>query len=278
MLRNRYTGVLILITIIIFMIMGLSTLKRPKVNVIEDTLGVIVTPVQKVFNNIGFFFRDTFQFVSEVKTLKQENDKLLIKIDELEKNQRELQDLKDENQRLREMLQLKDTLKDYEIIGAQVIAKVPGNWFSSFTIDKGTADGLQKNCTVMTSKGLVGHISEIGTNWSKVVSIIDGNGSASCLVVRTRDSAVVKGDLVLQNEGLCKMSYIAKDADVIAGDEVETSGLGGVFPKGMLIGKIREINSTPHEVFKYAVVEPVVDFKRIHEVFVVKNYKGLSEQ
>lgn len=251
--------------------MGISATNRPTVTLFEDVVGVVVSPIQKIFFSIGKNAQNFIQFITEIKTLKQQNERYLREIDELKEENRKLQALKDENERLREMLGLKDRFDKFEIIGAQIIAKEPGNWFNVFTIDKGTADGLQKNSAVITSKGLVGHIYEIGINRAKVISVIDSNSAVSGLIVRTRDIAVVKGDLTLQKDGLCKMSYISKDADIIPGDLIETSGLGGIYPKGLLIGKIKATKKEPYEISKYAIVEPVVDFKRLEEVFVIKN-------
>ncbi|MBZ4645008.1 MAG: rod shape-determining protein MreC [Petroclostridium sp.] len=276
-LRNKYIIALILITLVIFVLMAMSVTGRSNATFVEDMVGVIVSPIQKVFFSIGKNIENSIQFIAEIKTLKQQNEKLLAEIDELKETNRKLQDLKAENERLREMLGLKERFDKFEIIGAQIIAKEPGNWFSVFTIDKGTNDGLEKNSAVITSKGLVGHIYDVGINRAKVISIIDSNSSVSGLMVRTRDIAVVKGDLALQKEGLCKMSYISKDADVIKEDLIETSGLGGIYPKGLLIGKIKEIKQEPHEISKYAIVEPAVDFKRLEQVFVIKNTGAVSE-
>ncbi|WHH61053.1 rod shape-determining protein MreC [Petroclostridium sp. X23] len=276
-IRNKYIIALILTTIAIFVFMGMSTAERQKAFFLEDIVGVVVSPIQKVFFSIGKNIESSIKFLSEIKTLKQQNEMLLSEVDELKETNRKLQDLRAENERLREMLGLKERFDKFEIVGAQIIAKEPGNWFNVFTIDKGTADGLEKNCAVISSKGLVGYVFDIGLNRAKVISVIDSNSSVSSLIVRTRDIAVVKGDLTLQKEGLAKMNYIDKDADIIKGDLIETSGLGGIFPKGLLVGKIKEVGKEPYEISKYAVIEPAVDFQRLEQVFVIKNTKALLE-
>ncbi|NLY43653.1 MAG: rod shape-determining protein MreC [Clostridiaceae bacterium] len=270
-MKNKYVVALISATLLLFILMAASAVGRPEVAFIGDAMGAVVTPVQKFFYGIGARIEDSIEFFTEIKTLKEQNEKLLAEIDKLREENRKLQDLKDENDRLRDMLGLKERFGQFDIVGAQVIAKEPGNWFQVFTIDKGTKDGLEKNDVVITNKGVVGHIYEIHANSSKVISIIDHDSSVSALVVRTRDTAVVKGDLVLQNDGLCKMSYIPKDAGIMEGDLIETSGLGGIYPKGLLIGKIKEIDKEPHEISKYAIIEPAVDFKRLEQVFVIRN-------
>ena len=267
-LKNKYVLSLIFATALIFIGIAISA-NRDRATFVDNTVGNVMSPVQKVFFNIGSKIEDFVQFVAEIRTLSQENEKLRQEIEILREENRKLEPLKEENQRLREMIGLKDQFEQFNVVGAQIIAKGPGNWFSTFTIDKGTNDGLNKNDVAITNQGVVGHIFEIGTNWAKVVSIIDANGAVSGLVMRTRDIAMVKGDVVLQNEGLCKMVQIPNDADVIVNDKIETSGLGGIYPKGLLIGTIIDIKQEAHEISKYAVVKPSVDFKRLEEVLII---------
>lgn len=269
-LKNKYVVGLILTTLVIFVMMGASAGDRTRPTFIEDAVSAIVSPIQKAFFNIGKSIENSIRFISEIKTLKQHNEELVKRLDELKEENRQLRALKNENMRLREMLGLKQKFDDFDIVGAQIIGKEPGNWFNVFTIDKGTADGLENKCAVITSKGLVGYIYDIRSNSAKVMSIIDSDSAVSALLVRTRDIAVVKGDLQLQHEALCKMTYISEEADIVVGDSIITSGLGGIYPKGLLIGKVKQILKEPHEIAQYAIIEPEVDFKRLEEVFVIK--------
>lgn len=267
-IKNKYIIGLILATILIFIGIAISA-NRDNTTFINNTVGNVMSPIQKLFFNIGSKIEDFVQYIAEIRRLSQENENLRKEIEILREENRKLEPLKDENQRLREMVGLKDQFAQFHFIGAQVIAKDPGNWFNTFTIDKGTDDGLSKNDVAITNQGVVGHIFDIGTNWAKIVSIIDSNGGASGLVMRTRDIAMVKGDVILQNEGLCKMTQIPNDADVIINDKIETSGLGGIYPKGLLIGTIIDIKKEAHEISKYAIVKPAVDFKRLEEVLII---------
>ena len=273
-LKYKYIITLILVTMLIFIGIGMTANNnRPNTNGLNNVLGNIISPIQKIFFNIGTKIENSIQFIIEIKTLKEQNEQLREEVEVLQAENRRLEPLLTENQRLREMLGLKDQFSQFDLVGAQIIAKDPGNWFNTFTIDKGTNDGLSKNCAVITNKGLVGHIFEIGTNWAKVISIIDTNGGASGLVTRTRDLAMVKGDIVLQDQGLCKMDQIPADADIIVNDKIETSGLGGIYPKGLLIGTITEIKQEPHAISKYAIVKPAVDFRRLEEVLIIINVR-----
>lgn len=268
-IKNKYAVILVITTLGLFVFMALSSQERDKPTIFEDALSTIVAPVQKVFFNIATSIESGIAFISEINTLKDQNETLTVMVEQLEEENRRLQALKDENVRLREMLGLQQELENFEILGAQIIAKDPGNWFHVFTINKGTAHGVKNQSAVITNKGLVGHVFDVRRNSAKVMSIIDSDSAVSALMDRTRDIAVVKGDLTLRQEGLCKLSYVSKEADIIEGDAVITSGLGGIYPKGILIGRITQISKRPYEITQHAIVEPEVDFKRLEKVFII---------
>ena len=203
--------------------------------------------------------------------LKQENEKLNAKIQQLEsQNQRNIE-YKKENERLRKMLDLKDTYKEFYLVSANITGRDSSTWFLSFTIDKGTNDGIKMTDTVITPYGLVGHVTDIGSDWAMITTILDSQSTVAVMVERTEDFATVDGDIDLSAQGLCKMTYISKDSTVTVGDMVKTSGLGGVYPKGINVGKITKIHPENKGVSQYAEIEPSVDFNSIYEVFVITN-------
>lgn len=269
--RKRLTLiVVIIITAVIFVLMGVSAAVYQNTSVSgANIVGTVLAPVQKFFTNISDSVGGFCSFVSDMGRYKDENEELRTRVDELEQQNRELQEFRDENNRLRQWLDLKDNNQDMELVLCEVIAKDPGNWFNVFKIDKGTSSGIQKNDAVITPKGLVGHVVEVGHNWAKVVSIIDADSSVGAIVSRTGDIAIADGELVLADEGKCKLNYVTREASVVVGDTVETSGLGGVYPKGLLIGTVTEIKNDALGFSQYAIIEPAVDFKRLSEVAVV---------
>ena len=117
----------------------------------------------------------------------------------------------------------------------------------------------------------MGYINEIGTSWARVVSIIDADSSAGAIVQRTGDRGLAEGDLELSMEGLCKMTYVSKQANLVPGDYVETSGIGVIFPPGLYIGRIREVETQTQGISQSAIVEPAVDFSKLSEVLVIKD-------
>ncbi len=173
-----------------------------------------------------------------------------------------------ENQRLSSMLEYKQNHEGQELKVASITGKEPSNWFDVFTIDLGAKDGVKEDMPVITPDGLVGRVEEVGLNWSKVIGIIDGRSKVSAIMERTRDVGVVDGKV--GTDGLAvtlTMNFLPIGADVVEGDLVITSGLDGIYPKGLIIGTV---TSTTSETGGVQVrIDPAVDFRRLEEVMVV---------
>lgn len=264
---NRF--ILLFVTIILIFITIITFNKRNNVSFIEKGLGYFVIPVQMIFSGIGEWTSNQVDFVKNIKDLEKQNAELLKKVDELTYENNILNQYKKENNRLRDLLKLDKKYADYPKIGAEIIGKDPGNWYNVFLIDKGTNDGLEIDMVVLSGNGLVGHIIEVAPNYSKVLSLIDDRNAVSSKVLRTSDLGVTKGDLTLLNDGLCKMEYIDSEADIIKGDEIVTSNLSDIYPPGIMIGTVKEIQVESHGLTKYALIEPVVDFRHLEEVLVI---------
>ena len=179
---------------------------------------------------------------------------------------RKYQDLKVDNERLQSLLDLKDSTGEFEYVAANVISRDYGGWYEAFTVNKGLMDGIEKYDTVVTTEGLVGNVAEVGEHYARVISIIDSTSSVGAEISRTKEIVIIDGDMNLMPKGLCKLSYASNQANVISGDLLETSGLGDIYPKGILIGKVIEID-------EYILVEPSVDFNKISEVLIITGEK-----
>jgi len=215
--------------------------------------------------------------VSEFFQFKSEREALLKKVSELEQYKAMVLEYQQENANLRSMLGLKTRSFEYEMTAAQVIGRDPGNWFNVIVIDKGQNYGIEKDMAVVTDKGLVGCVFESGKNYAKVLLMTDERSSISAMIQRTRDNGILKGTIDPAPKGYVKMEFLPQDATLIKGDTVITSGLGGLFPKGIVIGEVIETNKQPHELMQYAIVEPVVDLNKLEYVFVITkhdNYQG----
>lgn len=268
--QNKYIVALIVITLLIVVLMAISSLGQNSVHVLEKIGGTVVSPFQKAFTAVGDWFADFTVYFQSKKELQAENENYEKQLSELQSQLAAMADLESENKTLRDMLAIQETETAYSVTSAEVISKESGPWFSVFTIDKGLVHGIRLNQPVVVgSNGLVGQVSEVGLNWSKVVSIINSDSAAGALVARTRDVCMVEGDADLEREGLCKVTFIAENSGISVGDYIETSGIGGVYPKGLLIGVVKEVVTAEDDGSSYAILEPTVSFSRISQVFVL---------
>lgn len=237
----------------------------------ESIVGTVFTPFQKVFYQVGEGISNFFSSIGEIGTLRATNEKLKREVEKLRKENIQLQELMNENKRLKEALNFKTENVELDLKLATITGKNPGNWFNTFTIDKGKNEGIKPGMAVLDEKGnMIGQITEVGDKWAKVLAIIDRNSSVSAVAVRTRDNGVVRGD---SNGGLI-MIYLPLDAELIGGDVVTTSSMSR-FPKGLIIGKVSKVTRDPGSLLKQAVIEPAADFERLEYVFVVTNMTGM---
>ena len=137
------------------------------------------------------------------------------------------------------------------------------------TIDAGSADGLEKNDSVVTAQGMVGYVSSLTEHSAQVTTILDSNMSAGARLVRTGEIAVAQGDYQLMTDGKLKVSYLSRDADVVVGDTVQTSGSGGLFPKGLGIGTVESIQTESDGMSNYAIIQPLVDISSLTRVYII---------
>lgn len=244
---------------------------------ISQTLSVISQPFLKLSTSVsesvnGFLDRfvrteDVFLENEELRRqLREANDKLV-----------EYESIKRENEQFREFLQLKENNPDYDFETATVIGRDSTSRFGSFTIDKGSVDGIEVADPVITSDGLVGIVWEVGLTYSHVRTVIDISVDVGVYSISTRDSGIVSGDITLSSEGLCKLRYLPKNSGISAGELIVTSGIGGVFPKNLVVGTVRSIELDSNGLSLSAAIEPAADIAGVTDVLVIKSFDGQSD-
>lgn len=266
---------LIAATLVIAVVIGIfsATAARDKAGAAENLLGAATEPGQAAATGIGGWFHGIFQYFGSVKALRAENEELKRANVELDKQVRDAQGMEQENQELRAMLNLMKTENKLDLVAAQVIAKDPSNWYSSFTINKGTDDGIQKNQPVLTAnKELVGQVYKVGSSWAEIITILDPDSGVGSLIERSKDIGIIEGDASLRHQGLCRLGYLSRETDIEVGDYVETSGMGGIYPKGLLIGTVLDIREDNTNMSKYATIKPIVELGKLTQVCVLKNF------
>ena len=272
MRRQKFSAkhVMIIITLICIILIIFTWNSKRTVSPIEKGIAHIVIPIQEGVSFYGDWISGRFDAFQNVKKLQAKNEELEKELDKLRNENKILKMNEVELERLRNLFELDKKYDSYKTVGAKVIGKDPGNWYNMFIINKGEKDGFKVNMVVLANNGLVGRIIEVGPNYSKVRSIIDDTSSVSSKILRTSDLCTVKGDKTLMNSSnAIRVEHIQADAKIIVGDDVVTSHLGDIFPPDILIGKIVHIEQSPGKMTKEAVIEPVVDFKRLEEVLVI---------
>ena len=269
--RNKPLVIVIAIAVLLVSLMVFL----PGTGKVDGPQGIVVNIVSGatgVFDAIGGFFSRLFTSVFRPGTLEDENQALKEQIAIYEYKINGMSEMEQENQRLKQMLNYIEQAPEYDYIIGRVIMKEPGYWFDVFDINVGINQGVEEGDAVITPDGLAGRVLKVGGNYSTVVAIIDSRVSVSAVIERTRDNGIVKGGMQLSDEGgLCSMSFLPLDADLQVGDRVVTSGLGGVFPKGLYVGQVSQVGTGTD---KQVVVKPAVDFLHLEEVMVVKEKAG----
>ncbi len=271
--KKKLIIIVLCITVALLVFMGVTFARvrnSRETTYANNTVNVALSPFQRFFSDIGGGISDFFSYFHDMKTYKEDNLELKEEVEELKRRIRELESFGVENARLREILELKSTDLEDKMVVCEVSAKDPGNWFHVFTIDKGSNYGIKKDDAVIAREGLVGRVTEVGSNWAKVTSIIDSNSSVGAVIKRTEEIALIDGDMTLAEQGKCRLDYIKSDISIVPGDVIETSGLGGIYPKGILIGTVSEIKDDSTGYTRYAIVDTVVDFEKVREVVVIK--------
>jgi rod shape-determining protein MreC len=197
-------------------------------------------------------------FRSEIRRLNGEVEALKRRIEESKP-------VADENERLKEILDFKRSIP-LSTIPAEVIGRDPSNWSNSIIIAKGLSAGIRPNSAVLSTKGLVGRVLEVGRGSSKILLITDPNSKVGVVIQRNRQG----GMLVGRPDGKCRMVYIALDSDVNKGDKVITAGLGSIFPRGILVGEVVAVGKEPGRLYKYAVIKPAQEMSKLEEVLCIR--------
>ncbi|MBP3654332.1 MAG: rod shape-determining protein MreC [Oscillospiraceae bacterium] len=248
-----------------------------KAGVVEDTAGAVRSPFQKVAQALVSRVESFYGYLFDYEMLMQENENLRAQIADLEQQVRENEQAKIENEELREALNLQQKRSDFVMESAKIVSWNASNWASTFTISKGQESGIEIGDSVVTSYGvLVGTVSELGSNWATVDTVVDIGTSIGVLVGTEETSAMLLGDYTLMNSHYMKVSFVAESGQAITGDTVVTSGAGGRYPQGLLIGTVTSVHTEAAGQNEYAVVEPFTDLNALTQIFVIKDFEVIE--
>lgn len=271
--RNKERIIVTLVIIILISIIATTNGGRKAISRVEKITGDVLSPVFKLVNKGGHKVSGGFKGIGNIFSLSEKNAELLKKLAKLEDENRKYENLIGKTDYLKEHYELlKNT--NYQLMETEVVGREPGNWFNGFTIDKGLKDGVKNGDILVQAveveqgvviEGLVGRIVDIGDNWAKVSTIVDELSSISFKITRTQDGGVISGDFENQLSG-----YLFNDeADVVKGDRLYTSGLGGKFVKDLYIGDVGEVINEKEDMVKTIKVRPAVDFRKVYTLYIL---------
>ena len=275
----RSRGFVIMLAVIaVLAILIAVTYDRVQVTFIEDAVNSVLSPIQSFSVKASNSIIDFFERVFSSTDLDKENEQLKVQLAQYEIIENELNTLREENERLKGLLNYTDITQNYTYVTARVIGKSQGVWFSEFTVNAGRNDGVIENQAVVNSKGLVGRVSSVSANTCKVTSIIDSTSDVSVMVERTRDYGFARGILNVDKNEKLELYYLPSGYDLVPGDNILTSGIGGIFPKGIAIGTVTEVSRANEDTEdRNAIIQPAVDFLRLEEVMIV-NMEAQEEE
>lgn len=242
------------------------------IDVIQNVTGTIAVPFQRINARISGRISDWTDRNINIDNIMAENEQLKEELKELRQNQVQFNRIKLQNEEYKKLLNIYDTFEEYTFVGANVIGRDGIDGFYSFSIDRGSKDGIDINDVVISSDGVVGVIVETGMNFSKVSTILSPSVSIGCFAGESMDIGIVTGNYDLSNGSKCVAEYLPKDTSCKTGDIVSTSGYGTIFPKDMIIGTIDEITIDSSGNYMSATVTPAADIEGVKIVFVIKDY------
>lgn len=269
MYKNKKSGILgIIITIIILIIVViLSNMSDASLYHVGNTLSSLVMPVQNGVIYIKNKIQGNSTFFTNIQNLKEENEKLKSKNSEIERSLRELEVIKAENETLKQYVNLKEKYSEYSTVPGYVINKDTSNYSNIIIINVGAEDGIKNNMAVISDAGLVGHIISVNSDTSKVQTLLDTSSAVSSVVGSGRDNMIVRG--TLDDRTMLKATSIPTSVTITEGDKVETSGMGGIYSKGITIGTVKRVTNTKNFTNRYAMIEPAVNFDKLETVLVI---------
>ncbi len=267
--------VLFALTAFCICMIGITTINSSLLNPVRNAVGYVLVPIQRGVNAVGNGIYNETVNVGKLRGALEENAALKKQVAELTEENVRLRSEQFELERLRTLYELDSQYMQYNKVGARIIAKDSGNWYSVFRINKGADDGIAVDMNVIADGGLVGIVTDVGRNYATVRSIIDDASEVSAMAQQSGDICIVSGDLQLFREGRLTLGYMEKDDDIKDGDMIVTSNISGKFLPGILIGYASDITVDYNDnLTKSGYLIPAAQFDRLQEVLVITDLKN----
>ena len=272
----KENGILILVIAILLAALMLvaSIFLGGQADPLSNAVHFITTPFRNGAAAVADWVEEKYSDHFETEVLREENERLKQALADMEELAREGEAASKENERLRNLLGLRGKRRDLEFESATVTARSGSAWEVTFTISKGSDMGIERgDCVVDDYGNLVGVISEVGINYATVAAVTDSSTDMGGMVERTDVAAILEGDFTLMGEGKLMFSYLSERDELAVGDTVLTSGRGGVYPQGLVVGTVESLHTDVSGMSRYAVIVPRADIGGVRQVFVIKSFE-----
>ncbi|MBR3691344.1 MAG: rod shape-determining protein MreC [Clostridia bacterium] len=272
--RNKLFITVLILTVFFSALSVAAVVSKNRSGPVTEVVSAMTNPVRRAATAVSDFTRRLFSGISENDSLREENEKLRAEVAELEAELRELEHMEDENAAMRDLLGIVSEDQTYTLAMGEIIGRSGASWSRVFTADVGTSSGISVYDAVITAEGLVGYVSSVDLTSCRITTIIDTAMSCSAILSDCRQTGVCEGRYDLQKEGRLLLSLLPANAKPSVGETVQTSGLGGVFPKGLVIGEVVSTTMTEDGKSRTAIIEPKVDVDQISTVFFITDFKS----
>ncbi len=276
--KSKFFIVLLIISLILCIVPTVLT-AMGQGSYVRGAVVAVLSPFQKLGSYIGEAVGGFGQYFSGYEELKAQNQALKEENEALKGELYEASLHKEENEWLRDYLDLKRVNYSFSLSDAKIIGRETTNTRTVYTLDRGSVVGIEKNMPVITSDGIVGYITEVGMTWSKAVAVTDERSSVGVLCRRSGAVGIMSGTYELSFEGMCDILLSDPKSDIAVGDKIFTSGLGGVYPAGLAVGEVCEVYTDSYDRSLHAKIKPYVNFSDIDSVMVVCDFtaEGVEE-
>lgn len=244
---------------------------------VRSAIVTVGTPFRWAFTKIGEGISGFSVYFKTIDALREENEALRRELDEYKNLVYDAELIEEENDFLSDFLGLKEEHLDFALEDASILGREATNYRTLLTLSKGTLHGIDVNMPIITEMGLIGHITEVGATWSKAVVITETASAVGGYIERSGALGVVEGTYELRTDGLCRMVYIEADSDIRIGDKVITSGIGGIYPRGLLIGRVSAVEVDENSRTLTATIEPAAELDSVSKVMIVTEYGVVEE-
>ena len=260
-----------------FLAVFVSAVSESGSSPVSSALSYVLTPIESIAVHLSDALSDFNAYFVSSKALEKKNEELLSELNELRLQIVDYEKTKHKLNAYEDFLGVKEENPDFEFVSGEIILRDTSDFYGSFTLSVGSDDGVEVNCPVIYADNLIGVVATVSPGSCTVYTLFNSEISVSAYEIRTRESCYTESDYGLSSEGYLKLSGLKKNTPIVSGGIVCTSGIGGIYPKDLIIGTVREIRNDVTGLSSYGLITPEIDYSKLTDVFVITDFEGKSD-